>query len=106
MLNELVPNIRMDSGKLETLLKTTGYTLMEHAMMVDDSALSKSMIFDFFRCLVQCDGYQSSADLRYIVFYYILKSLVFDFFFRDIMCSHLTMLTSKHLAYYSALYFQ
>lgn len=74
MLSEIVTNIRMDSDKLETLLKTTGYTLLEHVMMVDDSALSKSMIFDFFSSLVRCDGYQNSADLRYIVFIIFLNT--------------------------------
>lgn len=65
MLGEIVPNIRMDIDKLETLLNMTGYTLMEHAMMVDDSALSKTMIFDFFSSLVRC--VHSSLDLRYFV---------------------------------------
>lgn len=107
ILKDILVSVLNDHEKLQNLLNSTIFTLLEHAMMVDDSLPSKKMVFEFLTDLTSNATYKNSTELRYGIMLYASCSLIDDcFFFRNLVASNIKTLTTKHLSYYSSVYFQ
>lgn len=64
ILHAVLTAIEGNVNKLLLLLKCTAFTLMEHAMMIDDSLPSKKSTFDFFSSLFRSSVFNDGAELR------------------------------------------
>lgn len=64
ILTDILGDISSECEKVKILLNTTTITLLEHAMMVDESLSSRTMIFDFFGNLFKSAAYISTYDIR------------------------------------------
>lgn len=56
--------IENDAEKVILLVKCTIFTLMEHAMMVDDNLPSKKMTFDFLTMVFRSKAFEDEVELR------------------------------------------
>lgn len=65
VLMDVLGAIESNADKMLLLAKSSAFTLMEHAMMVDDSLPSKRAVFDFFRNLLSSAAFADEPDLRY-----------------------------------------
>lgn len=65
ILTDVIGAIDANAEKMLLLAKCIIFTLMEHAMMVDDSLPSKRMVFDLFRSLFRSVAFAQDPDLRY-----------------------------------------
>lgn len=64
ILTDVLANIVNESDKVQILMNSTTITLLEHAMMVDDTLPSKAMILDFFTNLFKSAAYVATLELR------------------------------------------
>lgn len=76
-----------NAQKIILLVKCTIFTLMEHAMMVDDTLPSKKMTFDFFSMLFKCKAFDEEPELRQQI------------------TMNMKTLTTKYLSYHATAYF-
>lgn len=65
--------VKYEPRKLIVLLRSLCTTLMEHAMMVDETAPTKKRIFEILDDIFRCDSYKQSAELRYVCLIKYLK---------------------------------
>lgn len=66
ILTDILSETCNETNIVRVLLNTTVITLFEHAMMVDESLPSRTMIFDFFSALFKTPAYISSLEIRYL----------------------------------------
>lgn len=76
-----------NAEKITLLVKCTIFTLMEHAMMVDDTLPSKKMTFDLFATLFRCKAFDEEPELR------------------QHLTTNMKTLTTKYLSYHATVYF-
>lgn len=67
ILKDILTSVINDCEKLGILLNSVLFTLLEHAMMVDDSLPSKKLIFEFLTDLASSATFKNTSDLRYVL---------------------------------------
>lgn len=65
ILSDVLSAIESNAEKILLLARSSIFTLMEHAMMIDDSLPSKRAVFDFLRNLFGSAAFANEPDIRY-----------------------------------------
>lgn len=74
ILTDILNDVCNQTENVRVLLNTTIITLLEHAMLVDETLKSRHMIFDFLVALFKSPAYISSLEIRYFINVWIFVS--------------------------------
>ncbi|KAM7349018.1 protein MMS22-like isoform 2-T2 [Cochliomyia hominivorax] len=76
------------TSRLQTFMKGTSLSTLEHIMMVDEIVPSRTLLLDLFKRIIHSPVFKKSSTLK------------------ELLSEHLRILTKKHLSFYTFFFFE